>query len=349
MKFDTLFRASEFSEAGAEAAAWEDIGFDCIWGVESGHNPFIPLTLAASATQSIDLGTNIAVAFARSPFSMAQVAWDLQALSQGRFHLGLGTQVRAHVERRFSMDFTHPAARLTDYIRCLKAIWDSFQNDRKPDYRGPYYRFELINPMFNPGPIDHPNIPIYVAGVNPRMCRVAGEVADGFHVHPIHSMGYLRDVVVPAIDEGARPRGKTAKDLELYGLVFVVTGGTQAEMDRMLERVRKQIAFYASTPSYRAMLEYHGQEGVGRQLSKLARAGDFDDMATLISDDLLEEIAVVAPIDKLGQALWARCEGVLDRISLYDALEFADTADYWRTLIRDFRAAAEAPRPSPQA
>ncbi len=342
MKLDTLFRVDEFSKLECSATAFETAGFDCAWSLESTHNPFIPLALAASATEKMHIGTNIAVAFARSPFSMAQVAWDLQALSNGRFHLGLGTQVRAHVERRFSMDFTHPAARLADYVRCIRAIWSTFQTDCKPNYKGQFYRFELINPMFNAGPIEHPDIPIYLGGVNPRMCRVAGEVADGFHVHPMHSVGYLQDVVIPAIEEGARLRNKTAKDLVFYCPLFVVTGGTQTEMDAMAEKVRSQIAFYASTPSYRTLLDYHGFGDTGRRLSHLARAGEFEAMGALIPDNLLEEIAVIAPIDKLGAALWQKKRGTLDRIALYDPLEFADKTDYWKTLVTDFQQAAQS-------
>ena len=212
MKIDTQLGGGVSKDIAADAQRFERMGFDGGWTFESRHDPFLPLAQAAIATTRLQLGTNIAVAFGRSPFSVAQTAWDLQRGSGGRFHLGLGTQVRAHVERRYSMPFDHPAARLADYVRCLRAIWDTFQNDARPSYEGPFYRFRLINPFFNAGPIDHPHIPVYVAGVNPRMCRVAGEVAEGLHVHPMHSVGYLSDVVRPALEDGARcsrpgPRG----------------------------------------------------------------------------------------------------------------------------------------------
>jgi probable F420-dependent oxidoreductase len=215
----------------------ERLGFDGVWTFEAAHDSFLPLALAAMATTRLHLGTNIAVAFGRSPFSMAQVAWDLQQASGGRLHLGLGTQVRAHVQRRFSMPFEHPAARITDYIRCLRAIWETFQHDTRPAYEGPFYRFTLMNPFFNPGPIAHPHIPIFLAGVNPRMCRAAGEVADGFHVHPMHSVGYLRDVIYPALQEGARRSGRTVDEIMLYAPVFAINrgGGTGgAATDRLL-------------------------------------------------------------------------------------------------------------------
>ena len=207
MKLDTQMRDFAFGAIGAEAQRFERMGFDCVWTFEAAHDPFLPLAMSAAATERIHIGTNISVAFGRSPFTMAQVAWDLQKGSHGRFHLGVGTQVRAHVERRFSMPFQHPAARVTDYIRCVRAIWDTFQNGTRPSYQGPFYQFKLMNPFFNPGPIEHPDIPIYLAGVNPRMCRAAGEVADGFHVHPMHTVSYLKDIVRPALDEGARVVG----------------------------------------------------------------------------------------------------------------------------------------------
>jgi len=207
MYLDSMMWDIGLADAAEYGRKCERIGYECVWTYEAAHNPFMPLAQVAAATDKIHIGTNIAVAFARSPYAMAQAAWDLQEVSQGRFHLGLGTQVRAHIERRFSAEFDHPAARLTDYIRCMRAIWDSFQNGTRPEYEGKFYRYVLNNPMFNPGPIAHPEIPVYIAGVNPRMCRVAGEAADGMHVHPMHSVSYLRDVVRPAVDEGARMVG----------------------------------------------------------------------------------------------------------------------------------------------
>ena len=261
MKFDDMLRRHGPHDIAARALACEREGFDCLWTVESAHNPFFPVVLGATATETLEFGTDIAVAFARSPFSMAQAAWDLQDLSRGRFHLGLGTQVRAHVERRFSMPFEHPAARVTDYIRCVRAIWDTYQNGTRPDYDGPFYRFNLINPMFNAGPIAFDPPPIYLAGVNPRMCRAAGEAADGFHVHPMHSAAYLREVVLPAIDEGARTRGLHASDLSLHVPVFVAAAAEQAALDRQIDEVRRQIAF----------LRFNAELPPGTRFSRLRR------------------------------------------------------------------------------
>jgi probable F420-dependent oxidoreductase len=329
MKIDSLLAAALPAEVAQRAQDLERDGFDCAWTFEAAHDAFFPLAYAAQATTRLEIGTNIAVAFARTPFSTAQLAWDLQRDSNGRFRLGLGTQVRQHVERRFSAVFEHPAARVTDYIRCVRAIWNTFQTGARPDYQGPYYQFRLINDFFNPGPIEHPDIPIYLAGVNARMCRAAGEVADGFHVHPVHTVAYLRDVVRPALDEGARTRGRSVADLELYSPVFVVTGDTEAQRASMEAAVRRQIAFYASTPSYAAVLEFHGYTMLGKQLGQLMREGRLEEMGPLLPDALLDEIVVFATPAELGARLRARYDGVLDRISLYSTLGGEGSFSQW--------------------
>ncbi len=321
------------------ARRMEAMGFDAVWSFEAGHDPFLPLMAAATATERLHMGTNIAVAFGRSPFAMAQAAWDLQQASGGRFHLGLGTQVRAHVERRYAMPFDHPAARLTDYIRCLRAIFDNFQTCSKPEYEGPFYRFVLNNPAFNPGPIKHPHIPIYVAGVNPRMCRVAGEVADGFHVHPMHSIAYLRDVVRSAVDEGARMAGKSVDDLDLHASVFAVLGETPAERSASEQQIRGQVAFYASTPSYRALLRHHGMEDLGKKLSQTMRAGEIHKMMAMVPDELLAEVAISADYGTLGPLLRQRYDGLVQRIATYFPIPDDDPVERWAAVVEGFEAA----------
>lgn len=339
MKLDTQLGHRGLASVAEEARSFERMGFDAAWTFEAGHDPFLPLALAAAATERLQFGTNIAVAFARSPMSMAQVAWDLQKQSRGRFHLGLGTQVRAHIERRYSMPYDPPVSRLVDYLRCVRAIWETFQTGAKPAYEGKYYRFTLMNPMFNPGPIDHPRIPVWFAGVNPGMCRAAGEIADGFHVHPMHTVKYLNEVVIPAIDEGAKRRGKRASDVELYSPVFAVTGDTPAEWDRSLAEVRRQISFYGSTPSYRVVLEQHDAGGVARELSALARRGEWAAMPKLVPDALLELIAVVAKPAELAGALRRRYDGVLQRVSLYFPIRAGEPEGAWKAFAAEFRAA----------
>ncbi|MEM7253979.1 MAG: TIGR03617 family F420-dependent LLM class oxidoreductase [Pseudomonadota bacterium] len=340
MKIDTQMRDLDFPRVGAEAARYERMGFDCVWTFEAAHNPFLPLGLASGSTSTLNIGTNIAVAFARSPYATAQIAWDLQSGSGGRFHLGLGTQVRAHVERRFSMPFDRPAARVTDYIRCVRAIWDTFQTDARPDYQGEFYQFRLINPFFNPGPIEHPDIPIYLAGVNERMCRAAGEVADGFHVHPMHSIGYLNDVVKPAIDAGAKTRNLTVDNITLYSPVFAITGSTEAERAASEKEIRRQVSFYASTPNYRALLEYHGYSSIGKELSALMRNGQLDEMPRLIPDALLDEVAVSGAPSEIPTKLRSKYEGVLDRVSLYFPVPEGADEQEWQHFVQTFRSAA---------
>lgn len=319
MFLDAPLRNPALSDVADEARRLERMGFGALWSFETSRDPFLPLLGAALATEHIRMGTNIAVAFARTPFSMAMTAWDLQRVSRGRLFLGLGTQVRAHVERRFSSAFEHPAARITDYIHCLRAIWDTFQTGARPDYEGPYYRFKLINEMFTGGPIDHPHIPVLLAGVNPRMARAAGEAADGFSVHPMHSPDYLREVIRPAIDEGARSRGKSVNDISLLTDCFIVRGSTEGERGRSEEGVRRQIALYASTPSYRGFLEFHGYPEIGKQLSALMREGRLQEMPALISDELLSVVAVSEADGDIADQIRGRYSGgLVQRVLFYE-------------------------------
>jgi len=326
MYLDAPLRNLPLVDVADEARRLERMGFGALWSFETSRDPFLPLLQVALATENIHMGTNIAVAFARTPFSMAMTAWDLQRASGGRLFLGLGTQVRAHVERRFSVEFDHPAARVTDYIRCLRAIWDTFQTGSKPDYDGPFYRFKLMNEMFTGGPIEHPHIPVFLAGVNPRMARAAGEAADGFSVHPMHSPDYLREVVRPAIDEGARTRGKTVEDIVLVSDCFIVQGSTESERSGAEERVRRQIALYASTPSYRGFLEFHGYPDIGKQLSGLMREGRLKEMPALINDELLTTVAVSEADGNLADQIRDRyAGGLVQRVLFYEPVP--DDAD----------------------
>ena len=333
MKIDTFMAPAAPDKIAALAREYEAQGFDCIWTFEAMSDAFIPLAHAAAAAAKIGVGTNIAVAFARSPFAMAQIAWDLQRDSKGRFRLGLGTQVRAHIEKRFSMPFDHPAARVADYIRCVRAVWDTFQTGARPNYEGPFYRFKLMNAFFNGGPIDHPKIPIYLAGVNTYMCRAAGEVADGFHIHPVHTADYLREVVRPAIAEGATSAGRSLDDLELYAPVFIVSGESQAETDKMENIVRRQISFYGATPTYASVFEHHGYNDLGRSLNGLLREGKLDEMAAAIPADLLDKIAIVDKPANIGKRLRERYDGVLHRVALYRSMGGDGDFSRWREVI----------------
>ncbi len=338
MKFDVTIFPTHLNGAAEIAQQVEAFGFSGLWTSETAHNPFLPLTHAAAATKRIDLGTAIAVAFPRSPMITAQIAWDLAAQSNGRFILGLGTQVKPHIERRFSTEWSAPAARLREYIESLRAIWDSFQTDAPLHYRGKHYQFRLLTPFFNPGAIEHPDIPIYIAAVNEHLCRLAGEVCQGLHVHPFHTVRYLREQVILNVERGAQVTGRTRADCALSCAVFVVTGKDAAEMAENTAAVRQQIAFYASTPSYRPIMDMHDWGDLADRLSALARRGNWSEMGDLISNDMLNEFAVVAPADELAHAVKARYEGLLDRVGYYFpfAPEEQDREIVWRTAANVF-------------
>ena len=340
MKFDANLRPLRLADVSTEAARYEEMGFDGVWSFESAHDPFLPLAQAALNTTKLGIGTNIAVAFARSPFATAQTAWDLQAASGGRMVLGLGTQVRAHVERRFSMQFEHPAARVTDYIDCVRAIWKTYQTGERPSHEGPFYRFSLINDFFNAGPIDHPDIPIYLAGVNERMCRAAGEVADGFQAHPMHSAAYIQEVIRPELEAGAKKRDRNANDIAIHIPTFVVMGETEAERSAMEQSVRRQISFYASTPSYRRFLEFHGFQDIGRPLSDLMRRGELDEMPKMVPDALVEIVTLWGNGAELGAQLKARVKAAgAARASLYHNVSPNDPVSMWKDIADGYKAA----------
>jgi probable F420-dependent oxidoreductase len=317
----------------------EALGFAGLWTSETKHDAFLPLAIAAGATQKINLGTSVAIAFSRSPMEVAQTTWDLQNLSDGRFILGLGTQVKAHVMRRFSMPWDRPVSRLREYIGALRAIWDSFQTEGSPSFEGEFYRHTLMTPFFNPGPIQNPEIPVYIAGVNTRLAALAGELCDGFHVHPFHSPEYVRRTVKPAIAEGAKESDLDSEKIELATSVFVVTGENDEENGEQREKIRAQISFYASTPTYRTVLEAHGWEEVGERLGKLARDKKWDEMPKLITGEMLDAFCVEAAPEEVGPALKERYEGLIDRVALYTPFVPGERDDFWRVTIESVHAA----------
>src|SRR5262245_3461617 len=334
MKLDALLAvdARHMRDAAAIARAADAIGFAGLWSVETKHNGFFPLLLAAGHSARVELGTAVAIAFPRSPMVMAQIAWDLQALSGGRFILGLGTQVKAHIERRYGMAWEPPVAKLRDYIGALRAIWSAWQSGAKLDHHSRFYTHTLMTPFFNPGPIAAPRIPIYIAGVNEGLARLAGELCEGFHVHPFHSVKYINKVVRPQVAAGAERAGRTLADVVLASGVFVVTGENEAAFENMRRMAREQIAFYASTPTYRVVMAAHGWQDAGEQLSRLATMKRWDKMGAVITDDMLDVFAVQAPPDQLGRALRERYEGVLDRVACYMPFVPGAWDDVWRDI-----------------
>lgn len=324
----------------ADRAAWaQRIGFDGLFTADTSHNPFFPVAASAAAAPDLDYGTAIAVAFARSPMVVAQASWDLAHLTGGRFLLGLGTQIKPHIERRFSMPWGSPVMRLAEYIEALRAIWNTWQNREPLRFKGVFYSFTLMTPFFDPGPIEHPDVPVYIAGVGPLMARLAGEMCDGYHVHPFHSPRYLREVTLPAMQKGAEAEWRTLEDVEITSTVFAVTGRDEAEMAEMRRGIKQQMAFYASTPAYAGMLECHGWD-FGPTLTAMSKRGEWSEMADVIPDEAVSEVAVEAPLEELGAAVRARYRGLLDRAGLYPFGANLEnmTDDQWSAVVESIRA-----------
>jgi len=331
MKLDAALPPIGLKDVPAIAKAAEEIGFDALWTQETQHDPFLPCALIAEHTTHLHTGTAIAVSFGRSPANLAYTAWDLAAQSKGRFILGLGTQVKAHIERRFGQPWPESVTgKLREQIQVIRSFWDCWQNGTKLNYRGEYYKITLMSPFFNPGAIEHPDIPIYVAGVNTGLAKLAGELCDGFHVHPFHSVKYLREVIVPAISEGTKQTNRKREDLSVSITAFVAR--TPEEMNF----ARAQIAFYASTPSYRSVMDLHGWSSVAEQLSAHAARGEWTEMPMLITDEMLTEFCLIADENKLANELKNRYEGIADRLTLYTPFVPGERDEWWRNLAKEF-------------
>jgi probable F420-dependent oxidoreductase len=333
MKIDTGYpHHIDWDQIAGFARKAEAIGFDGIWTSETQHDPFLPLTVIAEHTEEISLGTAVAIAFARSPATIAYTAWDLARLSHGRFILGLGTQVKPHIIRRFGMPWPEsPANHLREFVAAVRSFWKTWQTGEKLNFRGDHYKLTLMTPFFDPGPIDYPDIPIYLAGVNPGLCRLAGEIAQGFHAHPLHSVKYLEQVIIPALAEGARKRKRKPEDIDLVVSSFIVTDQNEELL------ARNQIAFYASTPSYRPVFQIHGWDQLAEDLSQMARQGEWMEMAAQINDDVLETFAVVATPEDIGEALAKRYTGLAQRIIPYTPFQPGMNNPFWEALIKEIK------------
>jgi probable F420-dependent oxidoreductase len=306
--------SSRLADAADTAKRLERRGYDCCWTAEINHDPFLPLTLAAEHTSTIELGTSIAVAFARTPMTVANVAWDLQAYSRGRFILGLGSQIQRHIENRFSMPWGKPVARMREFVLALQAIWSCWQNGTKLSFEGDFYTHKLMTPMFTPEPLAHAVPKVFVAAVGEAMTEMSGEVADGLLAHAFTTKRYFDEVTTPALRRGLQRSGRTRDDVAVSCPLFVVTGDDDAEVAANAVGTRKQIAFYASTPAYRKVLELHGWGDLQTELHRLSHAGEWDAMGSLIDDEILGEFAVVAPIGDVAKKVRERCAGAIDRV-----------------------------------
>lgn len=340
MKLDAFGGGQSISEVVATARRVEQAGFDALWIPEGGTPAFSLASSAATATNRLGLGTGVAVAFARSPMVTAQAAWLLAEATHGKFLLGLGTQVKAHVERRYSAEFTSPGPRMREYVLALRSIFDAFARRSKLSFEGTFYSFTLLPDTWSPVPLSVPDPPIYLAGVREWMCRMIGEVADGMKVHPLHTTTYLDRLVRPNVEVGLARSGRTLADLDLVVPVMTAVADTEADLMRQREQLRARLAFYGSTPGYGVVFDASGWEGVGERLNHLMRERNVDEMARTITDEMLEQMSITATWEELPSMLYEKYRGRASRLVCYSALEQwrqdPVAEERWRDVVREF-------------
>jgi probable F420-dependent oxidoreductase len=341
MKVDGKLGSWQTAAVIGEARRQEKAGYDALWSAESAHDPFLPLMLAAEHTDGIELGTAVAVAFARSPMQLAYTAHDLQAYSGGRFILGLGSQVKPHIERRFAMPWSHPAPRMREFIMAMRAVWSAWNDGTTLNFRGDFYSHTLMTPFFSPPPAPGGPPRVFLAAVGEAMTAVSGEVADGLLAHAFCTERYLREVTLPALRLGLARSGRPRADIEISMLVMIATGRTEEEMSRAVAGVRRQIAFYGSTPAYRGVLELHGWAGLAEELNSLirsAREDKWEAMGGLVDDDVLSAFAVVAEPAGVAAEIRHRFAGLADRVSFYAPYETDPEA--WELILHALKSPA---------
>ena len=319
----------------AQAVKAEESGYDGVWSAETNHDPFLPIAIGAAATEKLEFGTGIAVAFARNPMTLAVLANDLQLLTKGRFMLGMGSQIKPHITKRFSMPWSHPAPRMRELILAIRAIWRTWETGEPLAFRGEFYTHTLMTPFFDPGPNPYGNPKILLAAVGELMTEVAGEVGDGFLVHGFSTERYLREVSLPALERGAAKAGKTRADLTVSYPGFIVTGPDEQSMAKAAKGVREQIAFYGSTPAYRPVLELHGWGDLQSELNTLSKRGEWMQMGELIDDDILNAFAVVAPLDQVAAEVRSRFGDLVDRFSFY--APYKVDPEMWKSVVAGFK------------
>ena len=325
----------------------ERLGYDGVIMPEVGRDPMLPLALAAEHTQKVTLGTAVMIAFPRAPMTVAQASWDLQKFSKGRFILGLGSQVKGHNVRRYQTHWnTPPAPRMRDYVNCLRAIWDSWQNGVRPDFHSENYDYTLMTPNFNPGPLDVAVPRVMISAVNPYMAKVAGEVCDGIRLHGFNTMKYARAELMPKIEAGLKKAGKSRADFEVSGGGFIATGANQAELDQSVEGVRRQLSFYGSTRTYQSVMDTHGWGDITTQLNSMSIQGKWDEMPKLISDDMVDEFAAVGTYDNIAAEIEKKFGGDVDSIGFGVPTRNPDEEERARELIA---AIHKIPTPMKQA
>ena len=335
MKIDGGIGFGDASTVARQAAKAEADGSDGVWSAETSHDPFLPIAIGAGATSKLEFGTGITVAFARNPMTLAVLANDMQLLTEGRFMLGMGSQIKPHITKRFSMPWSHPAPRMRELILAIRAIWKTWETGDKLEFRGEFYTHTLMTPFFNPGPNQHGNPKILLAGVGEHMTEVAGEVADGFLVHGFTTERYLREKSLAALERGAVKNDKKVSDLIISYPGFVVTGTTDQEMEAAADGVRQQIAFYGSTPAYRPVLELSGWGDLQPELNTLSKRGEWVKMGEMIDDEVLNAFAVVAPPDQVAAEVKRRFGDIVDRFSFYSPYKM--DPDVFAAMLAGFR------------
>ena len=335
MKVDLLCMRPDLGDIVTVAREAEALGYAALLAAETGHDPFMPLALAAEHTEGIGLGTCVAVGLSRSPVHLAQAAHDLARFSRGRFILGVGSQVRGHIEKRFSAAFSQPTERMKDLISAVRAIWRAWDEGEPLHYEGPFYRHTLMTPFFSPPPNPYGPPPIYLAASGPEMTAVGGEVADGLMLHALMSTTSAAEITLPALERGLAAAGRSRSDVELYAPVFVVTGDTDEELATAEAAVRLQIAFYASTPAYRKTLAFHDRPDLPAALNDLTKQGRWRDMGALIDDEVLDLFSVTGKPEEIGPAIQSRFGGILDRVALY--APYTHETEPWSRVLPGFR------------
>ena len=334
MRVTYRLATSTLASVAAEAAWAERIGYDSMSSNETSHDSFLPLALAATSTTRAVLETRVAIAFPRSPMITAYLGRDLNDLSKGRFRLGLGTQVKGHIQRRFSMDWEAPGPRLREYVQSLKAIWNSWQSGEKLNYHGESYHFSLMTPFFSPGPSEYPLPEVFTAAVNAYNCQVAGEVSDGLMLHSLTSPEYVKNVVRPSLIKGAQKAGRNGDMIKVTGGGFIITGPNRDSIRAMEPEVRKRIAFYASTRSYFPVLESHGFLEIGHELHEMSLKGQWAEMAELVSDEMLDAFSVSGEYDEIADRFVDRYGGLLDEVSFTLVCEKQPEEAQMRKMVR---------------
>jgi probable F420-dependent oxidoreductase len=315
MLIDSALTTTALLDVPATAARIEAAGYDGLYSFEGPHDPFFPLLLAAEHTERVELTTAVAIAFARNPMTLAQLAWDIQLASSGRFNLGLGTQIKPHIEKRFSMTWSKPAARMREMVLAIRAIWDRWQNGTTLDFRGEFYQHTLMTPFFDPGPSASGPPRIFLGGVGPKMTEVAGEVADGFMVHPFSTAKFMRETTIPALERGAAAAGRTLADVQVAFPLMAIVADTEEQAAKGREAMRPRLAFYGSTPAYRVVLDAHGWGDLQPELNTLSKRGDWATMAKMITDEMVDALVVESSPETIGQKIRDRFGDMVQRIS----------------------------------